>query len=121
MSTHNITGYKGEKIACNFLQEKGYIILETNWRHRRNEVDIIAKDNNEIVVIEVKTRTDINFDLAHMAINNKKIRSIVKTADAYMKYKDLNNAVRFDTICIIKNGDTCKLEHIIDAFSSPLW
>lgn len=121
MSDHNTTGSKGEKIACTYLKEKGYTILETNWRHRRNEVDIIAKDQNEIVVIEVKTRTDSNFELAHKAINNKKIRSIVKTTDAYLKYKNINSPVRFDTICIIIENKTCKLEHIKDAFSSPLW
>lgn len=120
MSTHNIIGKKGEKIAYDYLLKKKYTILETNWRHRRNEIDIIAKDGNEIVVVEVKTRTTLDFEEAHLAIDNKKIRSIVKTADAYLKYKNINLPVRFDTICIIKNVNTCKLEHIKDAFFSPI-
>ena len=120
MATHNITGKKGENIACDFLLRNHFNILETNWRYKRNEIDIIAEDSNEIVFVEVKTRTDINFDLAHNAINWKKIRAIVKTADAYIKYRNINLPARFDTICIIKNGDSCKLEHIKDAFSSPL-
>lgn len=120
MSTHNNIGIKGEKIACKYLQNKKYTILETNWRHRRNEIDIIAKDDNEIVIIEVKTRTTLDFEEAHLAINRKKIRAIVKTADAYIKYKNINLPVRFDTICIIKDVNTYKLEHIKDAFISPI-
>lgn len=120
MSIHNLIGKKGEKIACDYLIEKNYQILETNWRHRRNEIDIIAKEGNEIVIVEVKTRTDDNFEQAHLAINNKKIRSIVRTADAYIKFKNINLSVRFDTICIIKDVNTCKLEHIKDAFLSPI-
>jgi putative endonuclease len=120
MSTHNIIGKKGEEIACNYLRDNKYIILETNWRHRRKEIDIIAQEGKEIVVVEVKTRTDNNFEAAHLAIDSKKIRCIVRTADAYMRYKDINLPVRFDTICIIKDVNTYSLEHIKDAFISPL-
>lgn len=120
MATHNILGKIGENTAYKFLINIGYSIIETNWRYKKNEVDIIAKDGEEIVFVEVKTRSSGDFSDAHMAIDWKKIKAIVKTADAYVKYKNIDTPVRFDTICIIENVNSCKIEHIKDAFSSPL-
>jgi len=57
MARHNDLGKEGEKQALHMLQEKGYTILETNWRHEKDEVDIIALDKNELIVVEVKTRS----------------------------------------------------------------
>ena len=56
MAKHNELGKKGEEIAAQYLSEKGYEILERNWRNRHKEIDIIAKDGNELVIVEVKTR-----------------------------------------------------------------
>jgi len=56
MAKHNEFGKQGEELAAQFLMEKGYEILERNWRNRHKEIDIIAKDGEELVIVEVKTR-----------------------------------------------------------------
>ncbi len=121
MAIHNFTGKKGEFIACQFLKRKAYTILETNWRCKKYELDIIATNNKEIIVIEVKTRTDSNYENAIMAITNKKIRSIVKATEAYIKINNIDIPVRFDVICVITDGEKFRIQHIKDAFSSPIW
>lgn len=121
MAIHNIIGEKGEKIARRFLENKSYKILETNWRIRKYELDIIATNKKEIIVVEVKTRTDDNYDNARMALTDKKIRNIVKATEAYIKKHNIDLPVRFDIICIITNGQKFRLHHIKDAFSSPVW
>lgn len=118
MAIHNTIGKRGEEIAKEYLYNHNYIILETNWRFHRNEIDIIAQEGDELIIVEVKTRTDNNFLLAHEAITKKKIRAIIKTANAYIQYKNLDCNTRFDLISIIRQGKKCKLEHIKDAFSA---
>ena len=61
--THLTTGIVGEKLACTFFEQKGFVILHTNWRHGRCEVDIIASKNNVLHFIEVKTRSNKDFGL----------------------------------------------------------
>ena len=56
MAKHNELGKLGEELATQFLTEKGYEILEKNWRNKHKEIDIVAKDGNELVIVEVKTR-----------------------------------------------------------------
>jgi len=121
MAIHNLTGKKGELIACQFLKNKSYNILETNWRCKKYELDIIATDHKEIIIVEVKTRTDSNYENAKMAITNKKIRNIIKATEAYIKKHNISLPVRFDIICIITDGKKFRLQHIKDAFSSPVW
>ena len=57
MAEHNVLGIQGEQLACQFLEKKGYVILERNWRHAKHELDIIAQDGKELVILEVKTRS----------------------------------------------------------------
>jgi len=61
MATHNITGKEGEAFARQYLEDKGYRILHCNWRYRHKELDIVASDGKELVVVEVKTRSDITW------------------------------------------------------------
>ncbi len=121
MATHNITGKKGEAIAFKYLQQNNYNILERNWKAGNLEIDIVAIDKKEIVIVEVKTRTDTNYDNARMALTDKKIRNIVIAGEMYIHKHNINLAVRFDIILIITNGQKYQLQHIKDAFLSPIW
>ena len=99
-------GNKGEDIAIEYLEKRGYIILERNFYCRQGEIDIIAKDKNEIVFIEVKSRSSIQYGCPSEAVNKQKIRRLYRTAKYYL-YKNtyLNNYIRFDVIeILIKNG-----------------
>ena len=108
-------GRLGEKIALNYLIYNSANILETNYRINSGEIDIIAKINEELVFIEVKSRTNIKFGYPSEAVNYKKIKKIVNTAKYYMLKHNLNNIpIRFDVIEIYLNEN--KINHIVNAF-----
>lgn len=96
-------GQKGEDLACDFLEKAGYKIIERNWHYSKNaEIDIIALDNDCIVFVEVKARTNLNYGHPFEAISKTKIQKIKKAISAYLSlseksYKDF----RFDGIAII--------------------
>ena len=120
MAEKNETGKQGESLARLYLEEKGYKVLATNWRFHRFELDIIATDNEELVIVEVKTRSD-NYLLApETAVDGKKINRIVAASDAYARKHNINLPVRFDLLCLIKKGQSFEIEHIEDAFFAPV-
>ena len=102
MLPDNITGKKFELIATNFLKEKGYKILENNYKNKVGEIDIICKDNDIIVFVEVKYRTSAKFGRPIEAVTPYKLMKIRQTATCYLKFKRLLNAnIRFDAIEIL--------------------
>ncbi len=115
MAEHNITGQKGEEMAAKFLEEKGYKILETNWRFMNLEADIIALTAKTLVIAEVKTRKSNYFGEPESFVNKQKQKNLIKTANAYIERKQLDYEVRFDIISVILN-DTSSVKHIEDAF-----
>lgn len=121
MSAHNLLGKEGEHLAAAFLEANGYIIRHRNWRHRRNELDIVAETASELVVVEVKTRRNDEFGDPQEAVNTRKIRSIVAATDAYVKKFKLDSDVRFDIIAITGTVDNYHIEHIKEAFFPPIW
>ena len=117
MKNHNYElGREGEKEAVRYLKNKGYEILETNWHYHRYEIDIIAKNKDILAIVEVKTRATEYFGDPEDAVDYKKRRKIVESADAYIEEKDLDVDVRFDIVSIIKIKNTLKLRYIEDAF-----
>jgi putative endonuclease len=108
-------GYLGEQIALNYLLKKGANILNRNYRIKSGEIDIIAKFNNELVFIEVKSRTSIKFGYPSEAVNYKKINKIINVAKYYLLKNKLDNIdIRFDVIEVyLKNKE---VNHIINAF-----
>ena len=116
MATHNELGEKGEKLAVEFLQKKGYKILDCNWRYKKAEVDIIAQKNDVLAVVEVKTRSSNYFGNPQDFINQKKIQLLVEAINEYVISKDLDVEVRFDIVAILKNQQAFKIEHLEDAF-----
>jgi putative endonuclease len=116
MAEHNELGKFGEELAVDFLQKNGYDILETNWTFQKAEIDIIAQKENIVAVVEVKTRSSIEFGLPQDFVKPKKIQLLVKAANEYIVSNDLDAEVRFDIIAIYKEDKIYKTEHIVDAF-----
>lgn len=106
-------GEKGEFYAREFLKNKGYEILFKNWRHKRSEIDIIAKDKNCVVFVEVKTRNNTAFGKPEEFVDKRKIKKMQETADAYIEQFNWHGELRFDIIAIEKNN---KILHFEDAF-----
>lgn len=108
-------GEIGENIASKYLLNKGAEILERNYRIRSGEIDIIAKLDNEIVFIEVKSRSNKKYGSPCESVNYKKIKKITNTAKYYMLINNLYEVpIRFDVVEIYF-GDK-KLKHIVNAF-----
>nr|WP_315145127.1 YraN family protein [uncultured Flavobacterium sp.] len=116
MAEHNDLGKLGEEMAVEFLQKNGYEILETNWTFQKAEVDIIAKKENILAIIEVKTRSSLDFGLPQDFVKPKKIQLLVKAVNEYVISNDLDIEVRFDIIAVHKEGKTFAIEHLMDAF-----
>ncbi len=116
MAQHNELGKLGEELAVDFLQQNGYEILETNWTFQKAEIDIIAQKENVLAIVEVKTRSSIEFGLPQDFVKPKKIQLLVKAVNEYVISNDLDVEVRFDIIAISKEEKEFKIEHIEDAF-----
>lgn len=111
-------GKKGEDVACDFLLQHGYKILERNWRCRFGEADIIAVDSSALVFVEVKTRTSLNSGFPSEAVGKKKRDRYEKIALAYLSNHEMcDSMVRFDVISIVQVSDKkALLKHHINAF-----
>jgi len=120
MSENIELGKKGEELAVAFLIKKGFRILERNWRFGRHEIDIIARDGNFIVIAEVKTRSSNYFTEPETAVTREKQRSLVRSANAYVRYHRLRGEVRFDVLAILVLPESEQINHIADAFYATL-
>lgn len=109
-------GKKGEDLAVNYLVNKGYRILERNWRSGHKEIDIIAQIDDILVVVEVKTRKSNDYGEPDIAVGVMKQRMLTWAADAYVRYKNLEVDIRFDILSIVFTDRGPEIEHIEDAF-----
>jgi putative endonuclease len=116
VAQHNELGKKGEQLAVDYLQTQGYTIVERNYRFEKAEVDIIAKKQDILAIIEVKTRSTKDFGNPEDFVKPKQIQRLVKAVNEYVTVNDLDVEVRFDIIGIVKTGKDFDVEHIEDAF-----
>ena len=116
MASHNQLGRRGEVLAADFLESKGYTILERNWRYRRAEVDIIALKSETLAIVEVKTRSSERMGAPQSFVGRKKIRLLVEAVNAYVRNRGINVEVRFDIVAIVYTRQGPKLQHLKDAF-----
>ena len=117
MTNNNLDfGKLGEDIAVNYLINKGYQILERNWRSGHKEIDIIALDGDTLVAVEVKTRKSNTYGEPDIAVGAMKRQMLIWAADAYVRYKNLDVEVRFDIVSIVITDTGEHIEHIEDAF-----
>jgi putative endonuclease len=120
VAEHNELGKKGEELAVEFLRKEGYKILDRNWTFQKAEIDIIAQKESILAIVEVKTRSSLDFGAPQDFVKPKKIQLLIKAVNAYINDRekdfcdDLN--IRFDIIAIHKNGETFAIEHLTDAF-----
>ncbi len=109
-------GKKGEQLAQQHLLSLGYHIRETNWYFHHYEIDIVAQDGDELVIVEVKARSSGSYEHPADAVTIRKIRFLVHAAEAYIQQHDVDLDTRFDVISIVFFGNDFSLEHIKDAF-----
>lgn len=121
MARHNALGQAGEDAAAAYLTRNGYNILHRNWRKGHLELDIVATKDNELVIVEVKTRTDTSFILPQEAVTWQKIRRTVIAADTYLKMFQIDYPVRFDIVAVTGTEHNFKIAHIKEAFYPPMW
>ncbi len=120
VARHLKRGQSGEQMARVFLQEQGYKIIETNWRCKSGELDIICRKEGLLVFVEVKTKHDTKFGLPGEALTSKKQRRLAKTALVYLSVKNMWHVpCRFDLVAICVNEQTCEMEHVPDVFEFP--
>jgi len=116
MAIHNELGKLGEDMAISHLLSNGYIIKERNWRHQKAEIDIIAQKENILAIVEVKTRSSIEYGEPEQFVSQKKIKLLVSATDVYVNQQNIDVNVRFDIISIHKTDTKFDIRHIKDAF-----
>ena len=128
MAEHNDLGDLGEERAQAYLKSKGFHIRHVNWHNMTPsgkmgnlELDIVAQKDEWLVVVEVKTRSTETFEHPEEAITKKKIRNIINATHEYIFQFDWQGETRFDVISVIPHGQDFLIEHIEDAFLSPLF
>ncbi len=107
---------KGEELAVRDLTSKGYTILARNFSFKRAEIDIVATIGNEIVFVEVKTRTSSYLTDPSLLVPVSKQKQIIKAADFFVKEYAPEKEWRFDITIVITNKEYTSIEHIEDAF-----
>lgn len=107
-------------MAVNILLQKGYRILERNWRCGHLEVDIIAENNDFLVIVEVKTRKSATFGAPELFVDLQKQRHLILAAMRYSKFKNITKEIRFDIVSVINSPELQEVNHIENAFK-PRW
>ncbi len=117
MAKNKDIGVEGEALAAEFLLRKGYVELTRNYRHRRNEIDLIVQKAGVLVFVEVKLRRNNVFGFPESFVDEAKISRIKTCAEQYLVEKDWNGPIRFDILSITGEvGKHLKISHFEDAF-----
>lgn len=104
MARHNETGKLGEILAHKYFLEAGYDILASNWRHKRNEVDIIATKGEMLHFIEVKCRRSLVFGYPEESVSKAKIRNLIDASEEFLYQNPKHERIQFDVLAINLNG-----------------
>ena len=117
MAAHNDLGKEGEEMACQWLADRGYIILEKNWKNRHEEIDLITRLDDQIVFIEVKTRSSLKYGNPEDAVSLKKQRNLVNAGHEYILKHQIDLEAQFDILSILIIDKKPRINHIERAFS----
>lgn len=113
----------GERIAARELERRGYRILERRWTCRLGEIDLVARDGDVLVIVEVKTRTRTDFGRAVDAVDHRKQQRLARLARAYLaRHARLarDRVVRFDVVGVqISARGQASVEVLPNAFDAP--
>ncbi len=116
---HIDIGDKGEQSAVRYLGRIGYEIIATKYRAKTGEIDIIAKDKDCLIFVEVKTRRSMAYGFPAEAVTLRKQQKIINTALCFLNQRGLaDTACRFDILEVYLSQDTVHCNHIINAFGS---
>lgn len=113
---NKIIGLKGEQIALDYLKQKGYSIIQAQWRFKHKEIDIIAQKEQTLVIVEVKTRTNDFFALPQDAVDIRKQKLLIEATEAFVETYSNYKEIRFDIIAIILSENSYQIQHIENAF-----
>lgn len=112
-------GDRGEKAAERFLKKRGYRVLERNWRFRQWELDLVCRDGDTVVFVEVKTRAAGTMGTPADGLHVKKRQRLVKAASRYLSEKDLwETPCRFDLVAVVASDGSLEIEHTENAFDA---
>lgn len=115
MAAHNELGRWGEELAAAYLERKGYTILERDWKSGHRDIDIIARTEEEVVFVEVKTRRTSDFGAPYEAVDFRKLRNLQAAINHYIGYRQIDMPVRFDVVSVVAvPGCEPEIEHIED-------
>jgi putative endonuclease len=117
MAEHIEKGKKSEEEAADWLKDQGYEIVRTNFRFNKKEIDIIARKEDLLVFVEVKTKSFRSDESPGDIVTLKKQKFLFKAAEAYMIYNGIDMETRFDVIFVIYKHEEILIEHIKNAFS----
>lgn len=117
MAEHNDFGFWGEEKAAQYLEQKGLKILRRNWKCGHRDIDIVASDGKEVIIVEVKTRRESCILEPERAVDRKKIKSLTIAANSFVHKEQINLPLRFDIVAVTRHeNDECTINHIEDAF-----
>lgn len=110
-------GKLGEQMAAKLLTDKGCIILEHNYRRGHLEIDLIALDGDELVIVEVKSRANDTLLQPEAAVDHKKRLALIRLANEYVKSHKRKENVRFDIVSIVTNANGNEIKHLKNAYN----
>jgi putative endonuclease len=116
MAEHIEKGRKSEEIAAEYLSDHGFEVLDTNFRYKKKEIDIICKLDNFLVIVEVKTKSFWSEEKPGDLVKFGKQHYLIEATEAYMMKKNIDLEVRFDVIFVVYKYEEIIIEHIKDAF-----
>lgn len=115
VAEHLVTGEKGEDMAAFFLQKSGYEIVCRNYRSGKAEIDLIVRKNNELVFVEVKTRSGVAFGYPESFVSPAKVVLLKRAAEDYLFSVDWKGPIRFDIVSVVLNRESSEIRHFEDA------
>jgi putative endonuclease len=116
MSDEIKTGVKGENLAAEFLERKGFEIVSRNFRHKQTEIDLIVKRDNWLIFVEVKTRSSSAFGEPEEFVDESKGRNVFEAAEEFIFSRDWRGHIRFDIVSV-KIGAKTEIVHFEDAIN----
>lgn len=120
---HLKTGERGEAAAARFMEERGYLVIQRNWRSGKAEVDLICGSGEELVFVEVKTRSSDYFGDPECFVTPHKQRMMKKAAHSFLENLGSSFSLRFDIISVKISGSLMEIRHFENAFgeSTEVW
>ena len=118
MAAKDTLGRRGEQLAASYLEGRGYEVVDRNWRCPQGEIDIIARDSDELVFVEVKTRSSVAFGHPLEAITAVKLARLRRLAAAWCEaHPDGFASIRIDAVAVIApRGEGVTVEHLRRVF-----